>query len=166
MLPIKRRNGELAEKVPLLFEEGDGGGSDSFAALERLDRLNSVPSKDRARTPLFRIGRAALTVSQLRSFAGKLMRAAGQKSAKVHVGAHSFRIGGATELADQGASQLLLQAKGRPVGLGYRPHIRTHDTRRAQLAASRLMQRRGWAMSKSYFPRLLRQREESSRAVR
>jgi hypothetical protein len=41
--------------------------------------LDSVPSKDRARTPLFRIGKAALTVSQLRSSAGKLMRAAGQK---------------------------------------------------------------------------------------
>jgi hypothetical protein len=34
MRPIKRRNGELAEKVPLLFEEGDGGGSDAFAALD------------------------------------------------------------------------------------------------------------------------------------
>ena len=124
MRPIKRRNGELAEKVPLFFEEGDGGGSDAFAALERLNRLESVPSKDRARTPLFRVDRAALTVSQLRSFAGKLMRTAGQKSAKV--GAHSFRIGGATELADQGASQLLLQAKRQgAVGLRYRPHIRT-----------------------------------------
>ena len=148
MRPIKRRNGELAEKVPLLFEEGDGGGSDAFAALERLDRLDSVPSKDRARTPLFRVGKAALTVSQLRSFAGKLMRAAGQKSAKV--GAHSFRIGGATELADQGASQLLLQAKGRWASDIGRIYARM--TRRAQLAASRLMQRRGGRDLEELFP--------------
>ena len=36
MRPAKRTNGERGEKVPLLFEEGDGGGSDTYAALRRL----------------------------------------------------------------------------------------------------------------------------------
>jgi hypothetical protein len=76
------------------------------------------------------------------------MRAAGQKSAEV--GAHSFRIGGATELADQGASQLLLQAKGQWASdIG---RIYAHMTRRAQLAASRLMQRRGGRDLEELFP--------------
>jgi hypothetical protein len=148
MRPIKKRSGELAEKVPLLFEEGDGGGADTFAALERLDRLDPVRLGDRARTPLFRVGKAALTVDQLRRFAKKLMKAAGQRGAKV--GAHSFRIGGATELADQGASQLLLQAKGRWASDIGRIYARM--TRRAQLAASRLMQRRGGRDLEEIFP--------------
>ena len=55
-------------------------------------------------------------------------------------GAHSGRIGGATDLAATGkSSQLLLQAKGRwasDIGKIY-----ARMTRRCQLAASRLMQK-------------------------
>ena len=66
------------------------------------------------------------------------------------MGAHSFRIGGATELADQGASQLLLQAKGRWASDIGRIYARM--THRAQLAASRLMQRRGGRDLEEIFP--------------
>ena len=76
------------------------------------------------------------------------MRAAGQRSARV--GAHSFRIGGATDLADQGASPLLLQSKGRWASDIGRIYARM--TRRAQLAASRLMQRRGARDLEELFP--------------
>ena len=57
------------------------------------------------------------------------------------MGAHSFRIGGASDLAEQGASQLLLQAKGRWAGdLG---KIYARLTRRGLVRASRAMQKRG-----------------------
>ena len=59
---------------------------------------------------------------------------------KAHWGAHSCRIGGATDLASTGkASQLLLRAKGRwssDIGAIY-----ARLTQRSLLAASRLMQK-------------------------
>ena len=79
-----------------------------------------------------------MTVERLRGLAKRIWRAAGQEGT---VGAHSFRIGGATDLADQGASPLLLQAKGR--GSSDIGKIYARMTRRAQLAASGRMQRRG-----------------------
>ena len=146
--PAKRTNGERGEKVPLLFEEGDGGGSDTYAALERLHRLDWVPKSERATTPLFRVQGKTLRTDRLRKLAKTLMRAAGQKLARV--GAHSFRIGGATDLADQNASPLLLQAKGRWASDIGRIYARM--TRRAQLAASRLMQQRGARDMEELFP--------------
>ena len=121
MRPAKRTNGERGENVPLLFEEGDGAGSDTYTALERMVRLDPVVHRpgasagDRQRaeraTPLFRVAGKTLRAERLRRFARQIMRKAGKGTASV--GAHSFRIGGATDLADQGASPLLLQAEGR-----------------------------------------------------
>ena len=79
-----------------------------------------------------------MTVEQLRAFARRLFRAAGQEGP---VGAHSFRIRGATDLADQGASPVLLQAKGRWASDIGRIYARM--TQSSQLAASVAMQRRG-----------------------
>lgn len=137
--PIKRRNGESAERVPIFFEEGDGGGDDAYAALERMARLDPVPERQRAAAPLFREGTQPMTVESLRAHARAVMRAAGQASRGI--GAHSFRIGGCTELAAQGASPMLLQAKGRWASDIARIYARL--TRRAQLLASRAMQRGG-----------------------
>ena len=148
MRPAKRTNGERGEKVPLLFEEGDGGGSDTYAALRRLEEFDPVQQRQRALTPLFRVGGKTLRTARLRRLAVRIMRAAGQKSARV--GAHSFRIGGATDLADQNASPLLLQAKGRwSSDIG---RIYARMTRRAQLAASRLMQQRSSRDLEELFP--------------
>ena len=146
--PIKRQGGHLGEKVPILFVEGDGGGDDTYAALRRLEAADPVGDAERARTPLFRTGGKPMTVERLRGLAKRIWRAAGQEGT---VGAHSFRIGGATDLADQGASPLLLQAKGRwssDIGKIY-----ARMTRRAQLAASELMQRRGGRDLEELCPR-------------
>ena len=94
-----------------------------------------------------------MTVERLRGLAKRIWRAAGQEGA---VGAHSFRIGGATDLADQGASPLLLQAKGRwssDIGKIY-----ARMTRRAQLAASELMQRRAGRDLEELCPRFTQAR--------
>ena len=60
------------------------------------------------------------------------------------VGAHSFRIVGATDLADirtHHHSCYRQSADGRRIR--YRAHLRSDDAAGAQLAASRLMQSRG-----------------------
>ena len=88
-----------------------------------------------------------LTAESLRRYAKRLWRAAGQKG---KVAGHSFRIGGITDLAEQGASQALLQAKGRWASDVYR--IYTRMTRRAQLAASKAMQRKGGRDMEELFP--------------
>ena len=146
--PIKRTGGELGEKVPILFAEGDGGGDDTYAMLRRLERYDPCPESQRERTPLFRVGGKPLTTERLRQHAKAIWRAAGQTGS---VGGHSFRIGGATDLADQGASQALLQAKGRWASdIG---QIYARMTQRAQLAASKAMQRRGGRDMEELFPR-------------
>ena len=66
-------------------------------------------------------------------------------------GAHSARIGGATDLSATGsASQVLLQAKGRWASDISR--IYTRLTRRAQLAGSALMQRAKGRDLEEIFP--------------
>ena len=136
--PCKRKNGEWGSKVPILFAEGDGMGSDTFAALWRMAHVDPCKPGTEHTTPLFRVGGKCLTVRRLRKLAVDIFKAAGQKG---RTGAHAFRIGGATDLADEGASQALLQAKGRWASDIGRIYARM--TRRAQLAASKAMQRSG-----------------------
>ena len=137
--PIKRRNGEHGDKVPILFVEGDGGGDDAYAALRRLVDLDPCEAGQESSTPLFRDGDGSpLSVEQLRGVARRVFQEAGQSG---NVGAHSFRIGGASDLVDQGASASLLMAKGRWASDVAQIYARM--TRRAQLAASRMMQQRG-----------------------
>eukprot|EP00966_Prymnesium_polylepis_P331758 7387334-Prymnesium_polylepis.1 len=95
---------------------------------------------EKASTPLFRISGKRLTVEQLRKFGKKIFEVTGQKG---RTGAHGFRIGGATDLAAEGSSTALLQAKGRWASDIGRIYARM--TRRAQLAASAAMQRQGRA---------------------
>ena len=134
LVPLKK---SVAEKVPVMFAKGDGGVADTYTMLERLEKLDPVPRSERKRTPMFRSGRKALTPRQFLKAVHKFARAAGQDPKLF--GKHSLRIGGATDLADSGASPLLLQAKGRWAGdLG---RIYARMTRRGQLAASRKMMR-------------------------
>ena len=84
---------------------------------------------------MFRQGKKALTPRQFLEGVNDFARAAGQDPKKFSK--HSLRIGGATDLADAGASPLLLQAKGRWSGeLG---RIYARMTRKSQLAASKTM---------------------------
>ena len=151
--PLKKKGKAPAPKVPQYIEEYDGGGSDTYAALARLVEHDPVPQELRATTPLFRRrvarrggggGAPAVrhtTVPQMRETVRRFAQAAGvHKYVKAHWGAHSCRIGGATDLASTGkASQLLLRAKGRwssDIGAIY-----ARLTQRSLLAASRLMQK-------------------------
>ena len=146
--PIKKKGGRPGEKVPIIIAEGDGSGNDTFMHLKNLVEIDPVPDAKKASTPLFRIGQEPMRVNDVRRLAKKIMKAAGQAGAPV--GAHSFRIGGATDLADRGASPLLLQAKGRWASDIGRIYARM--TRRSQMAASRLMQQRGGEDMEELFP--------------
>lgn len=141
--PLKKKGQPLGEKIPQFIQEYDGGGSDTYAALARMERFDPVPDEARASTSLFRTVsssglRKHFTTSSLRKLIRLRLKQLGYKKS-YHWGAHSCRIGGATDLASTGkASQLLLQAKGRwssDIGKIY-----ARMTRRCQLAASRLMQ--------------------------
>lgn len=142
--PLKKQGHAAQTKVPQFIQQHDGSGSDVYAALERLVRLDPVKVQDRNCTPLFRDvsksgQRRHFTTTSMRSLIRQRMKDLGFRHPR-QWGAQSCRIGGATDLASTGkASQLLLQAKGRwssDIGKIY-----ARMTRRCQLAASRLMQR-------------------------
>ena len=145
--PLKKANKPWQPKIPQFIEEHDGSGSDVYRLLRDLVRLDPVPEAERAATPLFRRRSTVkgtqrtfhLTVKQLRLVIQSYAKAIGRKDWQ-KFGAHSARIGGATDLAERGdVSEVLLRAKGRwasDIGAIY-----ARLTRRALLAASRLMQK-------------------------
>ena len=144
--PLKKTQGESIAPVPQYFEEHDGHGSDTFAALERLERLDPVEPGKRAVTPLFRVRRGkkgsptSMTCGHFRQLVRRVAHGVLRMGKPKQWGGHSARIGGASDLVSTGkASPLLLQAKGRwgsDIG-----RIYARMTRRAQLSASRLMQK-------------------------
>lgn len=141
--PLKKRGAGLAPKVPQYIQEADGGGADAYMLLRRMVEADPVDKIEEATTPLFRVpvagrqGMRSITVAQLRKYVRDCAGVLGH-TLRRQWGAHSARIGGATDLASTGkASQLLLQAKGRWASDIGRIYARM--TRRSQLAASRLM---------------------------
>lgn len=141
--PLKKKGAGAQPKVPQIIAEYDGGGSDAYAALRRLERFDPVEEKERGRPPLFRKtsagGLVHFCVKDMRaSIRKRLLRGLGYK--EVHEwGAHSCRIGGATDFVATGeATQLLLQAKGRWASDVEKIYARM--TRQSQIAATKLMQ--------------------------
>ena len=124
-------------KIPIIFAEDDHGGADTFHALSTLEELDPVPENQRGKTPLFRTTRGALTKREFVKAIQAIAAALGLDPSLFN--GHSCRIGGATDLIDAKGSPLLLQAKGRWAGDIGRIYARM--TRRAQLSASKLIQR-------------------------
>jgi len=140
--PLKKHGRMRDAKIPQYVAEFDGGGADAYAALQRLFQFDPVPEGAKANTPLFRRWNAHgvathATVAWMRALVRLRVRQLGY-SDPYEWGAHSCRIGGATDLTSTGrVSPLLLQAKGRWASdIG---RIYSRMTRRAQLAASELM---------------------------
>lgn len=153
--PLKKKAGRREPKAPQYICEFDGGGSDTYAALRRLVEIDRVAPEDEANTPLFRDYRGRtrgrhFTVAAMRSLVRERMHAIGYVVSK-EWGAHSCRIGGATDLVSTGkASPLLLQAKGRWASDIGRIYARM--TRRCHLAASELMQKAKGRDVEELFP--------------
>lgn len=136
--PLKKRNKAKAAKVPIVFASADGGGDDTYLALRRLYKYDSVSAGQKAATPLFRRadGRP-FTPSHFRSLVKRVAARLGYDPA--HFGGHSPRIGGATDIGDR--NPLMLQAKGRWAGDIARIYNRL--TRRGLVRASKAMHKRG-----------------------
>ena len=136
--PLKKRGKAAAAKVPIVFAKYDGGGSDTYAALQRLVHFDPVPGREKRTTPLFRNGSGK---GMTRDSFGKLVKRVAKALGfdPKHFGAHSPRIGGATDIGD--TSPLLLQAKGRWSSDVAKIYARL--TRRGLVRASRAMQKGG-----------------------
>jgi hypothetical protein len=135
--PLKKRGGQAQPKVPQLIGEYPASpGACAYAALRRLAEADIWGSQPES-VPLFRSRPGkAMSTDSFRAVVRELAR--GLRINPKLCGAHSMRVGGATDLAGtKHASQLLLQAKGRwasDIGKIY-----ARMTRRAQLAVSDLM---------------------------
>lgn len=141
--PLKKKG--VTNKIPQIIASYDGGGSDAYAALLRLFEQDPIGEVPPDQVPLFRTRDVRtgaprhMRVKDMRALVRRRMHELGYESPE-QWGAHSCRIGGATDLVAAGdASPLLLQAKGRWASDIGRIYARM--TRRSQLAASRLMQR-------------------------
>jgi hypothetical protein len=108
--PLKKRGKAKGAKVPIVFVEGRGGGASAYAALRRLFECDPAREGQAAETPLFRTkGGAAMKVGYFRALVRRLAEILGLPP--LEFGAHSPRIGGATDIGD--TNPLMLQAKGR-----------------------------------------------------
>lgn len=73
--PLKKKGAGVQPKVPQIIAEYDGGGSDAYAGLRRLERFDPVEEEERGRTPLFR----KMSADALVHFCVKDMRASTRK---------------------------------------------------------------------------------------
>lgn len=140
--PLKKKVSKHTPKIPQFIREFDGGGADTYWALRRLVMYDPVPKEQRATTSLFRaVARSGrrhhFTTEALRELVRRRMAQIGEDRPE-EWGAHSGRIGGATDLASTGElDPQLLRAKGRwgsDIG-----RIYARATRRSMLEASERM---------------------------
>jgi hypothetical protein len=134
--PLKKKKGTAEPKTPQFITD-DGSRWGPFHALKRLARSRKSTGKGR-KQPLFRgKGGKAMSTARVRAIYRHIAKLLGFDVKQF--GAHSGRIGGATDLVATGnpSVPILLQAKGRwasDIGKIY-----ARQTRRAHLAASDLM---------------------------
>lgn len=135
--PLKKRRGQSTPKVPQYILEQPGEEWEPYAALRRL--ADAPIWEGVGDTWLFRATPSSpMTTGKFRALMKRYASFLGIPPKEV--GAHSPRVGGATDLASTGqSSELLLQAKGRwQSDIG---RIYARMTRRMHLAASALMHR-------------------------
>ena len=147
--PLKKRTARAAQKVPILIAEHDGSGSDAYAALKRMETLDPVAFDERSNVPLFRRGTGvAMTKADFVKACREVATACGIPAEDT--GGHGPRIGGAIDLSEVTGSESLLKAKGRWASDIGRIYARM--TKRAQMAASRAMQKGSSIEMEQLFP--------------
>ena len=135
--PLKKKRGPLEPKVPqYIAEQADADGADAYSALRR---LSALPLWERGDGPLFSTAESQpMTTARFRALVKRYASALGYDPKTF--GAHSARIGGATDVANSDEySEVLLEAKGRwgsDIGKIY-----ARMTRRTHLRASAAMYR-------------------------
>ena len=137
--PLKKKGITPEPKIPQYILKHDGQGSDTYEALVRLDTLDPVRQERKSQTPLFRTGitkRRRMTVDRFKKWIQHLGKNLLGLGSTEEWGAHSGRIGGATDLT--GKDPALLKAKGRwGSDIAF---IYARMTKRSQLKASKQMQ--------------------------
>ena len=111
--PAKKPAGH--PRVPTLIAPGDGSGTDAYAALSDLEAADPIPASLRATTPLFSLGRPRnrSTRQQVSAAVRTIIRSSGETQPARQFAGRSLRVGGATELAARGASDLTIRLLGR-----------------------------------------------------
>ena len=102
-------------RVPILIAPGDGTGTDAYAALRDWEEADPIPPSMRDTTPLFSLGRPRGRTSreQVSAAVRTVIRSSGETQPARQFAGRSLRVGGATELAARGASDLTIRLLGR-----------------------------------------------------
>ena len=135
--PLKKETTLGAKTASLLIGAPEAHARpfiDATWEVQNMFVVDSVPENAWGDTPMFRdpaTGKA-LTVGQLNRWVQHLMGEIGEQPSEY--GSHSLRIGGATALFAQGASELDIRLMGRWDSEIYRIYVRANARRAAQLA--------------------------------
>ena len=133
--PLKKAPGQ--GPVPILIAPGDESGADAYAACVRLVCVDPVHPSERHRTPLFRQANGRpFTRTSITALIRAVARAAGEGGDALAFSGRSMRIGGATELAAMGASQLTIKLMGRWDSNAYRAYTRVSRGQALSLSAA------------------------------
>ena len=109
MRPCKKLRYYGAKTVPVVLR--DGSVLKPVTELARMMTSDPVSEGERAATPLFRAGTAAVTTTMMRGLVKAVVAAMGRDPSEY--GAHSLRIGGATALLAAGIQPASIQVMGR-----------------------------------------------------
>ena len=109
--PLKSGAGAL-DRVPVVVAKGDGSWADAYAVLLLLEQVDPVRRADRHKVPAFRnaAGKQFCT-GEITSAVRALCMAAGLDPSLYS--SHSLRIGGATDLAMSGGTEVECRMAGR-----------------------------------------------------
>lgn len=133
--PLKKAPGH--GPVPILIAPGDGSGADAYAACIRLVCVDPVAPDARHLTPLFRQANGRpFTRTSITALVRSVARAAGEGQDAATFSGRSLRVGGATELAAMGASQLTIKLMGRWDSGAYRAYTRVSRAQALSLSAA------------------------------
>ena len=109
--PLKSGAG-ARDRVPVVVAQGDGSWADAYAALRLLELVDPVPQAGRHRVPAFRGATGKqFSTGDITSAVRSLCAAAGLDP--LLYSSHSLRIGGATDLAMSGGTEVECRMAGR-----------------------------------------------------
>ena len=109
--PLKSGAGAM-DRVPVVVAQGDGSWADAYAALRLLELVDPVPQAGRHRVPAFRGANGKqFSTGDITSAVRSLCAAAGLDP--LLYSSHSLRIGGATDLAMSGGTEVECRMAGR-----------------------------------------------------
>ena len=109
--PLKSGAG-CFDRVPVVIAKGDGSWADAYAVLCLLERVDPVAGEARASTPAFRSASRKQFLTREISAALRVLCVAAGLDPTMY-SSHSLRIGGATDLAQSGGTEVECRLAGR-----------------------------------------------------